>query len=153
MEMKATRFVFVVVLVLLLVPLTYGVSQELSRSRAGGVENDDMNDRAAVETFTPAARGRVKTVRVQTGEISILKVSAQNLPVGREFEVVVTVGPEGETDFIPVVIVEGDPIEIGRNRRLTVENIAVGSFDPGVYRVDILVFPAGDGFPRDFILA
>ncbi len=154
--MNATRVVCIVfVAALLALPLTAVVGQErpLPSKKGGAIETDDMNDRFAVEKFTPAAHGKVRTLTVQDGEIAISRVQIQNLPSGREFEVVVTVGADGDKGFNPVVIVESDPIEIGGNGLLRVTNFEVGTFAPGTYRVDILIFPAGDGFPRDFILA
>ncbi len=66
----------------------------------------------------------------------------QNLPSGQVFKVVVTVGADGETGFAPVIIVEGDPIEIDENGKFMVRDFSVGSFTPGTYRVDILVLRA-----------
>ena len=56
---------------------------------------------------------------------------------------------------MPDVIVESGPIKIGEDGLLRVTDFAVGAFDPGTYRVDIVVFPADseDSFPRDFISA
>ena len=137
--MNATRFVFVVVLALLLVPLTAVVAQQLGTH--GNLEIDDMNDRFG-EPFNPRAGGTVTTRTVQNGSIAISLVQIQNLPSGQEFKVVVAVGADGDTGFAPVVIVEGDPIEIEKNGELRVRDFSVGSFAPGTYRVDILVLRA-----------
>ncbi len=137
--MKATRFAFVVVLALLLVPLTAVVAQQL---RTGGDKQKDvMNDRFG-EKFDPPAGGFVRTETEQDGSIEIERVRIENLPSGQVFKVVVAVGADGDTGFAPVVIVEGDPIEIEENGELRVRDFSVGSFAPGTYRVDILVLRA-----------
>jgi hypothetical protein len=144
--MKASRFALMVVVGLLLLPVGLAVG-------GGKVETDDMNDRFAGEKFAPAANGIVQTRIVQDGEITVASVKIHNLPAGREFEVVVVVGPEGETGFVPDVIVDSGSIMIGGNGRLTVSDLEVGKFAVGTYRVDIFVMPPGDGLERDFILA
>ena len=114
-----------------------------------------MDDRIAEEKFTPAAGGTVITDRVQFGRIAISSVEVANLSPGREFELVVIVGADGDRGFAPVVFVESGPIEIGDDGMLSATDFAVGEFEPGTYRVDILVFPpdSEDAFPRDFISA
>ncbi len=119
----------------------------------GGPFVQPMDDRVAEEKFTPAAGGTVITDRVQFGRIAISSVEVANLPPGREFELVVVVAPEGVLEFANDVVVESGPILIGDNGLLSVTDFPVGDFLPGTYRVDIVVFPPGDEFPRDFISA
>ncbi len=119
----------------------------------GLAEKADMNDRFAIEKFDPPANGFEKTRTTQQGSIEILKVQVHSLGGDREYEVVVTVGVEGETDFDPDVIVESGPILANKGGHFTLKNFDVGDFDPGTYRVDILVMPPGDGIDREFLLA
>jgi hypothetical protein len=72
----------------------------------------------------------------------------------REYEVVVTVGADGETEFGPVVITESDPIYVNEGGHFGLKKFqVVADFDPGTYRVDIIVMPPGEGLERDFLLA
>ncbi len=117
------------------------------------VQTADMNDRFAVERFNPPARGFVTTKSTQQGAIEILMLQVRGLEPDREYEVVVTVGADGETEFGPVVITESDPITANAAGNFTLTNFHVADSVPGTYRVDIIVMPPGEGFPRDFLLA
>ncbi len=116
-------------------------------------EKDDMNDRLAIEKFDPPANGFVKTQTTQQGSIEIFLLQVHSLGGDREYEVVVAVGADGETEFAPVVIAESDPILANEDGHFTLKNFHVGDFEAGTYRVDILVMPPGDGLDRDFLLA
>lgn len=117
------------------------------------VQTADMNDRFAIERFDPPAGGFVKTQLTQQGEIEIRMLQVHGLEPDREYEVVVTVGADGVTVFAPVVIIESDPITANAGGHFVLMNFQVADFDPGTYRVDIIVMPPGEGFPRDFLLA
>ncbi len=118
-----------------------------------GVKTADMNDRFAVERFNPPARGFVTTQSTQQGAIEILMLQVRGLEPDREYEVVVTVGADGETDFGPVVIAESGPITVNAAGNFTLTHFHVADSDPGTYRVDIIVMPPGEGIERDFLLA
>jgi hypothetical protein len=118
-----------------------------------GVETDVMNDRFAIERFDPPAGGFVKTQLTQQGAIEILMLQVHGLEGDREYEVVVAVGADGETEFCPVVIAESGPISANAGGHFVLTNFHVADFDPGTYRVDIIVMPPGDGLDRDFLLA
>ncbi len=118
-----------------------------------GVQTAAMNDRFAIERFRPPAHGFVKTQLTQQGAIEILMLQVHGLEGDREYEVVVTVGADGETEFGPVVIAESGPIYVNAGGHFALTNFHVADFDPGTYRVDIIVMPPGDGLDRDFLLA
>ena len=122
-------------------------------ANSGGVQTADMNDRFAVERFNPPARGFVTTKSTQKVAIEILMLQVRGLEPDREYEVVVTVGADGETEFGPVVIAESGPITVNAAGNFTLTHFHVADSDPGTYRVDIIVMPPGEGFPRDFLLA
>jgi hypothetical protein len=145
---KLSHPIFIAVVALLLTPLT---------SIAGGVQKDEMNDRFAVETFDPPARGFVKTATTQDGSIEILKVQVHDLAGGRDYGVVATVSFLADgcdpNVFNPQAVVESDPITANEDGHLVLKDFFVGNFPAGDYRVDILVVNAGDGIGGDFLLA
>ena len=118
-----------------------------------GVQTAVMNDRFANEQFDPPARGFVTTKSTQQGAIEILMLQVHGLESDREYEVVVTVGADGETEFGPVVIAESGPIYVNAGGNFVLTNFHVADSDPGTYRVDIIVMPPGEGLARDFLLA
>jgi len=118
-----------------------------------GVKTAVMNDRFAVEQFDPPARGLVGTHLTQQGAIEILMLQVRGLEPDREYEVVVTVGADGDTEFGPVVIAESGPITVNAAGNFTLTHFHVADSDPGTYRVDIIVMPPGDGLARDFLVA
>ena len=117
------------------------------------VQTADMNDRLAIERFDPPARGFVTTQSIQQGAIEILTLQVRGLEPDREYEVVVTVGADGEKEFGPVVIAESGPITVNAAGNFTLTHFHVADSDPGTYRVDIIVMPPGDELARDFLLA
>ncbi len=118
-----------------------------------GVQTAAMNDRFAIEQFSPPAHGLVGTQLTQKGAIEILMLQVRGLDPDQEYEVVVTVGADGETEFGPVVIAESGPIQVNAAGNFTLTSFHVADSDPGTYRVDIIVMPPGDGLDRDFLLA
>ena len=118
-----------------------------------GVQTADMNDRFAIERFSPPAGGFVKTQLTQQEAIEILMLQVHGLEPDREYEVVVTVGADGVTGFAPEVITESGPITVNAGGHFVLMNFQVADFEPGTYRVDIIVMPPGEGLARDFLLA
>ena len=138
---------------LLLIAVVPLLAVGVGLANSPGVQTAAMNDRFAIEKFKPPAHGLVKTQLTQQGAIEILMLQVHGLEGDREYEVVVTVGADGETEFGPVVITESDPIFANEGGHFKLKNFQVADFDPGTYRVDIIVMPPGEGFPRDFLLA
>lgn len=143
--MKSVQGFLVVVAMLLILP----------RAAGAHIQMDDMNDRLSVVTggvvFSPAAGGYVKTELSQSGSIYIEKLKIHNLGADQDYEVIVTVGPDGSADFEPVFIASSGPIHVKQGGFLKVKDLFVGDFAPGTYRVDIIVTYAGGFFP--FLLA
>jgi hypothetical protein len=125
----------ILIATLIVVPLIAGVAQ------SGQSEKDEMNDRFAVETFDPPARGFVKTELVQNGgTIEILKMQMENLEGDRDYTFLVVVGPP--VGFAPFHFKE-ELVRSTSDGHLKVKNFHVGNFDPGTYRVDILLLQTG----------
>ena len=118
-----------------------------------GVQTASMNDRFADEKFSPPAGGFVATKSTQQGAIEILMLQVHGLEPNGEYEVLVTVGWDGNTEHPGLPAAEIGPITANAGGNFTLTNFYVADADPGTYRVDVIVGPPGEGFDRDLLLA